>query len=155
MSKRQSGGGLFSRDASKGGDQRRFTCAIKDRIEEKGIPTDGAEGPTAAFGVDQGFFVYEFSIPLDEGGVRYYGIGAKPGDKISVGAFWGDMSELRRRGDRGGGTRPGGMGGGGMGGRTGGRSGGYGGMGGMRGGDRPDRPEPVEIWIKTALAEAE
>lgn len=139
-------------------DQRLFTCAIKDRIEEKSLPPGGTEGPAAAFGVDLGFFTYEFTIPLAEGGVRDYGLGIEPGANISVGAFWGESPEMAPHGERpsgmGGGGRGGGMGGGG--GRGGGRMGGGGGMkgggGGRMGGGKMERPQPVEIWIKTKLA---
>lgn len=145
--------------ARSGGDNRMFTCAIKDRIEEKSIPVSGDEGPRASFGIDQGFFVYEFAIPLDEGGVRYYGFDARPGDEISVGVFWGDPDEMRQGGGNRGGGPPGGGRGGGMGGgggRGGGRGGGGGKGGGGRGGmsaSRPERPEPIEFWVKTKLAD--
>jgi hypothetical protein len=153
-------GGTRGRPASDDSDRSRpednrpvFTCAIKDRIEQKSIPASGTEGPQASFGIDQGFFVYEFSIPLDEGGVRYYGLGAAPGDRISIGVFWGDLSEMRSQGGRRGGGPPGGGGHGGGRGGMGGRGGGGGhGGGDARGGDRPERPKPVEFWVKTKLA---
>ena len=142
-------GGMFPGDRP-GGDKRLFTCAIKDRVEPKSIPVSGTEGPQASFGMDQGFFVYEFAIPLDEGGVRYYGLGVLPGDEISIGVFWGDMNEMRQRD----GGMPSGGRSGGMGGRMGGGRGDMGGKGGGRGGmdsNRPERPQPVEFWIKTEL----
>jgi len=148
---RQPDGGMFLGDRP-GGDKRLFTCAVKDRVDPKSIPVSGTEGPQASFGMDQGFFVYELAIPLDEGGVRYYGLGVSPGDEISIGVFWGDMNEMRPRDDRmPSGGRSGGMGGG-MGGGRGGMGGKGGGRGGM-GGNRPERPQPVEFWIKTKLAE--
>jgi len=151
---RATNGGMFPGDRP-AGDKRLFTCAIKDRIELKSIPASGTEGPQASFGLDRGFFVYEFAIPLDEGGVRYYGLGVSPGDEISIGVFWGDMNAMGQRGDRPGGGTPGGGrgggrgGGGGMGGKGGGQPGGRGGMGG----NRPERPQPIEFWIEAKLAE--
>lgn len=129
-----------------------LTCAVKDRIVEMPIEVDGSNGPQAACGTDLGFFVYEFRVPLREGGVRYYGVGAEAGATITIGANWGKME----RGNRPGGRPPGGMGGGppggGMpgGGRPGGGMGG-GPPGGM-GGERPEIPEEQEIWFKTTLA---
>ncbi len=128
--------------------KEKFTCYQEGRIVEKGIPVDGSEGPAAGFAIQQGIFTYEFSIPLQESAVRYYGIGAEPGQTISIGVERGDISrdELRRAGQ--------GMGGpGGRGGRGGGRIGDGTGRGG-RGGSRPMPPEKQEIWIKTILAAA-
>jgi hypothetical protein len=127
-----------------------FTCYIKDRILEKPIPLDGSEGPAAAFDTSQGMFVYEFSIPLDEGPIRYYGLGLEPGERLSVGAVWGDTDEMQRSrpdGGRGFGiSGPGGE-------FPGGSMGGGGGPGeGPPGGMRPERPEKQEIWLKTSLA---
>ena len=154
---RRPDGGMFPGDRP-GGDRRLFVCSILDRIEPKSIPVTGTEGPQVSFGIDHGFFVYEFAIPLDEGGVRYYGLDATPGDKISIGVFWGDMSDMRQRGGGapGGGMPGGGRGGMGGGGGRGGMGGGGGKGGGQRGGmggDRPERPQPVEFWIKTKLAD--
>ncbi len=138
-----------------------LVCTIKDRIEDKPLPLDGAEGPSAAAGVDSGFFVYEFKIPLRPSEVRDYGIGANPGGKISVGLVWGEFQRPERpeggeRGGMGGGMRPPGGGGdfggggpGGMGGRPGGMGGGM--RGGMRGGEFK-RPEKREVWLKATLA---
>jgi len=136
----------------------RLTCYIKDRIIEKAIPLDGSEGPRAAFDTSHGFCAYEFSIPLAEDSVRFYGIGADPGRQIVVGLEWGDMEDAmkERMGgkDRGGMGGPGGGMGGpgvGMGGPGGGMGGPGGGMGGGRGGERPEMPEKQEVWIKAEL----
>ena len=132
-----------------------LTCYIKDRIIEKVIPLDGSEGPGAAFDTSQSFFTYEFSIPLTEGKVRYYGIDAAPGQQITIGAEWGGMEKGMRPSMRGmgmpGGSRPeppgtgypGGMGGRGMGGPP----------GNAR--PRPEMPEKQEVWIKKALTPEE
>jgi hypothetical protein len=136
-------------------DRRTFTCSIADRIEEKEIPTDGAEGPAAAFAIDQGLYTYEFSVPLAKGAVRYYGLGISQEDRLTVKATWGDMSEMRNRmHDRG--DRPeGGMGGGPPGGMPGGMGGGMGGgrPGGGRHGEgmghqRPEMPEKQELTLQ-------
>lgn len=130
-----------------------FICYQKDRIAEKPIPVDGSEGPSAVFGIDQGFCVYEFKIPLKESEVRNYGMGVKQGQKFSVGLVWGEMSQERRepRMEFGGG-RPGGGGDGmlppgGMGGGPGGGSGGPG--GGMM--HRGQMPQKQEVWVKAKL----
>jgi hypothetical protein len=124
-----------------------LTCCIKDRIIEKEIPLDGAEGPSAAFDTAMGFYIYEFAVPLTEGAIRYYGLGTEPAAKIAVGIEWGDMGAFRQDRRRPESMRsPGGIGGpGGMG-----PPGGMGGRGGT--GSRPKRPEKQEIWIKTTLA---
>lgn len=134
-----------------------FVCFQKDRISEKPIPVDGTEGPSAVFGVDQGFCVYEFRIPLRESEIRNYGMGVKQGQKFSVGLIWGEMSQERREhrmqmsggpGMGGGGMEPpGGMGGGQMGGRGEGPGGGPGG-GMMRGGRMPEKQE---VWVKSKV----
>ncbi len=126
-------------------------CSINDNVN-KVVPLDGAEGPAAAFDTSNGFFVYEFKIPLEQGKDRYYGIGIEPGHKIAIGAEWGDMGDFRRRqpGEMGGsgGPMPGGggsrIGGGGFDGRR--RMGGGGGSG------RPKMPTKQEVWFKTKIA---
>lgn len=134
-----------------------FLCYQKDRISEKQIPVDGSEGPSAVFGVDQGFCVYEFRIPLAESSVRNYGIGATQDAKISVGFLWGEMPRdplepgmalgngMPGGGDggRGGMRPPDGMG---QGPREGGPGGGHG--DGMR---RMHMPTKQEVWIKAKL----
>lgn len=134
--------------------QNKLTCFQKDVIVEKEIPLDGSEGPGAVFAVDKGFFVYEFSIPLDSSTVRHYGVGATPGSEISVGLLWGEPGQRPEgRPDRGG-IEMGGPGGGDFG-------GGFGGgrMGGGRRGERSggsgegfSRPAKQEVWIKAELA---
>lgn len=148
--------------------QSKFICVQKDVISEKEIPVDGTEGPAVAFGVDKGFFVYEFSIPLKESGVRFYGLGVSPSTKIGLGLAWGEMdkSDMREgmgegRGDRGGMGGGGGMppGGGGSGMPGGGGGGGFEGRGGARGG-RPggrsgfEMPKKQEVWLKVQLTGA-
>ena len=122
------------------------------------IDPSGANGPAVAVDTLQGFYQYEFCIPLHESVVRNYGIGASPGDKISIGIEWGNTEFSNRpegeQPERGmGGGRGGGMGGGPPGGGMGGgRGGGMGGgpPGGMRGGQ--NEIEKQDIWIKTTLA---
>jgi len=134
------------------GEQKRFTCFVEDRIVEMPIAFDGSMGPRAAYDTCWGFYSFEFSLPLRESVVRYYGIDAVPGQQISIGAVWGDMSDTNRpRGEEtgehtGGGMMPpdgemppgGGMPGGGM----------------RPGGGRPgmQAQEKQEIWFKTVLA---
>jgi hypothetical protein len=124
--------------------------------QEVFIPTNGSSGPAVSFGSPQGTYTYEFSIPLQKSDVSRYGIGAQPGQAISLGLEWGGMSESNRermREERGGGMGGGGEGGGGRGGMGGGHhGGGRGGMGGGRGGPAMQAPAKQEIWVKTQLA---
>lgn len=116
------------------------------------IPTNGSSGPAVSFGSPQGTYTYEFSIPLEKSDVSHYGIGAQPGQAISLGLEWGGMSESdrkRMREEMGGGP-PGGMGGGPPGG--GGMPPGGGPPGGGRGGPGMQPSEKQEIWVKTQLA---
>ncbi len=137
--------------------EREFICSKKGYLIDKPIPTDGSQGPAAGFGLESGFFAYEFKIPLGESSVRFYALGAKPGQKISVGLVWGDTDKSKRGGGRvsmGGdeGGPPGGGGGGGMpGGGRGGRGGGMGGPPGSPGG-KSGMPEKQEIWLKAQLS---
>lgn len=135
-----------------------FTCMQKDYLEEKAIPINGKEGPAAAFAVDKGFFVYEFSVPLRESSVLYYGLGAQPGQAISVGLVWGDIDRSNMGGQRNEtgfqmGDRPGrgGFGGGGFPGEMG-RGGGR-----REGGGEGQRqmPQKEEVWLKARLASTE
>lgn len=140
-----------------------FTCFEKDVIIEKLIPTDGSEGPSAAHGIDNGFVIYEFSIPLDSSEIRHYGIAGEAGTPISIGLVWGEINkEDLFGGERpsmmpSGGSQPpegmpgGGMGGGFPGGPGGGPGGGFGGGRMMRGGG--GLPEKQEVWIKATLAD--
>lgn len=135
--------------------EKEFICSKKGYLVDKPIPTDGSQGPAAGFGLESGFFAYEFKIPLGESSARFYALGARPGQKISVGLVWGDTD----RGNRGGGRHsmggdeggpPGGFPGGGKGGR-----GGGGGMGGPPGGGpggKSGMPEKQEIWLKAQLS---
>ncbi|MBU8934834.1 MAG: hypothetical protein KOO62_12665, partial [candidate division Zixibacteria bacterium] len=134
--------------------QESFTCAIKDVIIEKTIVMDGSEGPSVAFAMDQGFFNYEFSVPLAESRVRYYGLDVSPGKKAGIGIKWGgsDRKSLDGRDMFGSGGDGFGMPSGGRGG-MGGRKGG----GGMSGGKRPEmrsKSNVVELWARTTLAES-
>jgi hypothetical protein len=136
----------------------KFICFQKDVISEKEIPVDGTEGPAVAFGIDKGFFVYEFSIPLKESGVRFYGLGVPPSKKVGLGLVWGEMDKSARPegmgeggpgGRSGGGMPPGGgmPGGGGMG-----RPGGGGPGGGPPGGRGGfEMPKKQEVWLKVQL----
>ena len=115
---------------------------------ETTIPFDGSRGPAVHTDTSMGFYLYEFSIPLGESNINAYGMNAQPGQKISIGAEWGDMGDMKNKMNEMGGP-PGGMGGGMGGGRGGGMGGGRG-MGGPPSGMQT--PEKQEIWIKTILA---
>ena len=118
----------------------------KSYYVEASIPIDGSKGPAAGYDTSMGFYLYEFSVPLQESAVQLYGLGAQPGQTICIGAEWGGVSGLRsERQQRGSmsGSR-GGMGGGPPGGMGGGRGG--------KGGGRIQPPEKQEVWVKTQLA---
>ena len=68
-----------------------FTCFVRDWIVEKAIPTDGRQGPKAAFGKQNGRFAYEFEIPLQTSLALYYGLGTQPGAVVGIGAEWGGL----------------------------------------------------------------
>ena len=121
---------------------------IKDQMAEKKIPLDGSQGPAAAFDTCQGFYTYEFRIPLAEGDAFRYGLGIDQGQKVGIGCVWGEVSGGMKRERPSSGKGNGGMCGGGMGGS---RSGGMG--GGGRGGERPGMPTKQEIWFKSILAQ--
>lgn len=80
----------------------RLWIMIRDEIEEKPIPVGGDEGPLAASAMDQGFYVYEFRVPLGESRVRYYAMNAAAGAQVGVGLQWGNqprpdiLSEISR-----------------------------------------------------------
>ena len=119
----------------------------KTRLVEKIIPVDGKEGPQVACEMVQGFYTYEFKIPLQKSDLNYYGVGSQAGEKIGIGFEWGDMPEMKQRD----GGRPGGMSGGPPpGGMGGGRP--SGGKGGGPGGGKMQMPEKQEIWLKTNLS---
>ena len=126
-------------------------CEVKDRIIEKSIPLNGAQGPSAAAGISDGMIAYEFTIPLSASSVMHYGLGAEPGQDITIKAVWGEMEFERPREGR----PQFGMDGGGMPG-----GGGPPGGGGMPGGGPPggrpggrQTPEKQEYTIKTILAQ--
>lgn len=75
--------------------ENKLVCFQKDNIAEKEIPLDGSEGPAGAFGVEKGFFTYEFSIPLKASALRHYGLGLPPGPKIGIGLIWGEMDKSK------------------------------------------------------------
>ncbi len=68
-------------------------CNIDKWLIDKELSLDGAHGPMAAFDTSQGFYTYEFRVPLAEATAQYYGINAKPGQKIAIGAVWGGMAK--------------------------------------------------------------
>jgi hypothetical protein len=129
-----------------------ITVINKKGDQEITLPADGSKGPAGSFASPQETYTYEFSIPLRKSDVSHYGIGAQPGQTISLGLEWGGMSESDRRRMReetGGGMMGGGPpGGGGM------PPGGEGGMspGGGRGGPGMQSPEKQELWVKTKLS---
>lgn len=126
-------------------------CNIKDQIYDKPIPTDGEQGPEAAFAFQDGFFQYEFKVPLTKTQVRHYGLDAAGKSRVGLGAEWGGRPEFERRGGP-----PGDM----MGGFPGGGE--FPGGGGMRppqggrkpGGSRGETVKRQEIWLKVKLAAA-
>ena len=130
-----------------------FTCYQKDRIIEKPIPTDGSAGPAAAYAFQEGFHSFEFSVPLEQSRVRYYGLGAGVQGKVGIGLVWGEMNKEQMPQRRpeidftGGPDGPEGP----MGGSPGGMGGG-GGPGGPPSGNRPSMPEKQELWLKVQLA---
>jgi hypothetical protein len=136
-------------------DKRMFTCEIKDRIIEKDIPTDGAEGPQVAFATGQGMFCYEFSIPLARGAVRYYGLGVEPGGQLLLTAVWGDRSEVFSGEKRPGGLLSGLGGGMPMGGGGGPSEGGMPGGGPGGGFGSRNLPEKQEVRFVINLSEQE
>ena len=113
--------------------------------ESQAVSLDGLSGPAAGFAHDEGFFSYEFSLPLVAGSTDFFGLGAVSGQSIAIGAEWGGIDQERVHGMMGG--RFGGPGGSPPGGMDGGRPGG--GRGGI------SRPEKQEIWFKTTLVAPE
>lgn len=128
----------------------------KEGLIETEIPFDGSRGPAVQTDTSMGFYLYEFSIPLGESNINAYGMNVQPGQKFSIGAEWGDMSDMKNNmkemgsppsgGGMGGGPPGGGMGGGGMGGGPPGGGTGGPGSGGMQ------TPSKQEVWLKTILA---
>lgn len=72
-----------------------FTCYQKEYYVEEPIPMDGTKGPMAAYGIDNGYFVYEFSIPLEKSSVKIYGLGVPPDRTIGVGLMWGEFDRKK------------------------------------------------------------
>ncbi|MBU1319656.1 MAG: hypothetical protein KKH67_10755 [candidate division Zixibacteria bacterium] len=112
----------------------------------KDLDFEGLNGPAVAYASEQGFYNYEFMIPLHECTDGFYGLGVHPGHVLGIGAEWGDMGMGQRPSGMRGGDGPSG---GGMppgGGRGGGRG------GGPPGDKRPEMPEKQEVWLRTTLA---
>ncbi len=70
----------------------RLSIMIRDEIEEMPISVGGDEGPLVASGMDQGFYVYEFRLPLGVPRVRYYAVDVAAGAQVGVGLQWGNQS---------------------------------------------------------------
>ena len=100
--------------------------------------------------------VLEFMVPVTNDGQYGYGIGAVPGDAISLGVQTPefDRDAMREQMQAAGGSR-GGMGGGGKGGGRGGMGRGRGGRGGggTSGTQRPDIPDPIKVWTTVLLSQ--
>lgn len=125
----------------------RITLIDKKNNQEITLRTDGSGGPAASSSSFQGIYTYEFSIPLERGNAFDCGIGARPGQIISLGFEWGGISKEDRQKmkEKTGGSPPGGMGGGPPGGMG-------GGQGQRPGGPGPQSAEKQELWVKTQLA---
>ena len=112
------------------------------------IRPDGTLGPAIAIDTSDGFYTYEFSIPLQESEVRFFGLGASSNSDIAINVKWGEIDREEMR------ERVGATLGGEVGGRTpigGGRP-----DGGMRGGpprgmDKRPQLKKVDIWFTTQL----
>lgn len=128
-----------------------FTCFVRDWIVEKSIPTDGRQGPAAAFGRQDRRYAYEFSIPLRSSAALYYGLGTTPGATIGLGAEWGGLPRPVLDQGPPEGTDFGGSGGSGM---SGGEFGSEMGTGPPPGGGPGRLPEKQEVWIRSVLAKA-
>lgn len=136
-------------------DQKRDNVIVTDKdLElEEAVPIDGSYGPSVEFGFDHGYCVFEFSIPLEDHKIDYYGVKSGPGEKLSIGLKWGGRPDRDPPDD---GTT-GRMGGGNIGGRPDGVGGGMRGGAGRMGSNRRDKgrqepPKETEFWIKTKLA---
>jgi hypothetical protein len=126
-----------------------FSCFVRDWIVEKSIPTDGRQGPEAAYGKQAGGYAYEFRIPLKASEALFYGLGLKPGEPFGMGAEWGGMPRpvLNE-------TPPGSQDfGGNLGGSSSPDDFGAGGSTPPAGGTPPGLPEREEVWIKAHLAD--
>ena len=132
-----------------------LTCSSKSRLKDESIPLDGTAGPGAAFDTCQGYFTYEFRVPLVAGKEYAFGIGAEPGKSISVGAVWGDMGGMMQPGGGPEGDMDvppgGGIGGPGSGlGMPPGDA--AGGLAEVMGRERPRMPGKQDVWFKTTIA---
>jgi len=125
-----------------------ITLIDKKANTETSVPANGSGGPAASFASPQGVYTYEISVPLAKGEAFGFGIGAQPGQTISLGFEWGGTSKEDREKMMGGGP-PGGMGGRPPGGTGGGPPGGTG--GGPRGSGMKSLAKQ-ELWVKTRLA---
>jgi len=121
--------------------------AIVDNKAEQIVPIseDGSSGPSVGYASSEGFFVYEFAVPLEIINADFYGIEMTLGQDVAIGVQWGGMGDRKRPAGM---SSRGGMGGG----RGGGKGGGRGGMGGR---SMPELPKEQKIWIKTNLATGE
>jgi hypothetical protein len=130
-----------------------FTVTDKKLEFEQEVPLDSTQGPAAAYAYDHGYYVFEFSFPLQAHLVDFYGFDARPDQKVGIGIRYGGRPD---RGMREGGP-PEGMGGGGF--PVGGRDDRSGGIGGGRPGGMGERPSLMsgikekELWVKTSLAD--
>ncbi|HIG75913.1 MAG TPA: hypothetical protein EYQ24_15410 [Bacteroidetes bacterium] len=106
------------------------------------LPASSASGPQAAASVQSGVLVVEYRIPLGDGATALDAAGA---EAIGLGLTTPERErpEGAARGGRGGRGGGGMRGGGGRGGRGGGRP----------GGDRAERPQPLDVWVRVALAD--
>ena len=129
------------------GKDQRITMSVVE-AEEYGIK--------AEIGYSKGNLVYELKVPLLRNVSHPYFIGTEIAKVVGIGLESGkmDTSQMGKRGGGGMGGRRGGGIGGGMGRGRGGMGGGMGGRGGgMGGGMRHQTTEPIEIWLKTELAQ--
>jgi len=136
--------------------QNRLICFEKNYLTDKIIPLDGSQGPAVAYGIDNGFFVYEFSVPLKKSDVLYYGLGMNPSRQLGLGLIWGEFEKDKE--SRGGphlsaGLPPGGMGGGGNEPFPDERAGRRGDREGFPGGREGEAPKKQEVWLKIWLAD--
>jgi hypothetical protein len=131
--------------------QSQFRFVDKDNMIDAEIAPDGSNGPSYAWQETDGFFVFEFGLPLKESSPRDYGYQLQPGSSLTIGAEWGGRRERRPRDGDGPQMRGDDSGGQGL--RQ--RPGGGGGRGGMRQeGQRRSQPEKQQIWIPSRLAVA-
>ena len=168
--RRQGGGSGTSDHSGQDGQSRQLSppppLEPANRLEVLGASKDDARSYTAdqapgiavKVGQAEGLLAYELKVPLAPTEAHPYGVGAKPGQTISVGLEMPKLEMPEGRGREGG--RGGGMGGGGGGGRGGGFGGGGGGMGRRGGGgggggggmDRPEQAKPLSGWVELRLA---